>query len=147
MQDLVDHADFCRACRGRGYFSDPTGRGTFVDNDCDQCRGTGLRTVLVLPSSHRAADTAKCHSTGGANSTGGDDSCSTTLTTEAVARPFSSDISAAPTQSLPGASSLTGVEAGGAASNSAPPAIPFPNPRNHAEEIENLKAMEANRNA
>lgn len=145
MNDIIDHTDFCRECRGKRGFYEPTGYGTLILEDCDLCRGTGRSTVLASPKPsipQCAASTAKSYS-GGTNSAGGPSSCSQTHETVS-ARPSSSDISAAPTQCLAGASSLTEMTAGGAASKQVSPAIPFPNPRNHHEETANMRAeMEA----
>ena len=44
---LVDHTDFCRACKGKGYQTSAPGE---VSPRCRYCDGTGKRTVLVLPA-------------------------------------------------------------------------------------------------
>ena len=43
MTDITDTADFCRQCDGYGTESDGLGRRV----TCDQCNGTGNRTVRI----------------------------------------------------------------------------------------------------
>jgi hypothetical protein len=139
MSDIVDKTDFCRACRGRGSFPERTGFGTITDVECDECRGTGYRTVLVFPSKcPRAADTANATQAGGTNSAGGPVKAPLT---EQAARHLSSENSVGFHQSLPvEASSPAESGAEGVSSKLSPSASPYPNPRNHYEEIENAKA-------
>ena len=49
---MIDPDDFCRQCKGLGKESDGTG-GTVY---CDQCDGTGYRTVRVTIPAERARD-------------------------------------------------------------------------------------------
>ena len=45
--DLVDPSSPCMTCSGSGVIREKTARGTFMDETCWQCRGTGSKTVLV----------------------------------------------------------------------------------------------------
>lgn len=46
-QDIVDHADFCRACRGRGGEYEDNGYGGRIFEPCYLCGGNGFRTVRI----------------------------------------------------------------------------------------------------
>jgi DnaJ-class molecular chaperone len=47
MTDIVDRTDFCRACRGKGRVTDQVDHGRTRSVPCDECRGTGSKTVRV----------------------------------------------------------------------------------------------------
>ena len=49
IQSIVDRGDFCRTCGGYGTLRMENGHGGYVADDCDRCRGTGARTVLLSP--------------------------------------------------------------------------------------------------
>lgn len=44
---IVDPDDFCRMCGGTGTQSEYLGHGRMLIETCDQCRGSGRRTVLI----------------------------------------------------------------------------------------------------
>ena len=46
-QAFSDPSDFCRVCRGSGSVSDHVGGGVTKSVPCDQCGGTGFRTMRV----------------------------------------------------------------------------------------------------
>lgn len=44
---ITDPHDFCRACRGKGHFTETTPEGRSINEPCWQCGGTGNRSVRV----------------------------------------------------------------------------------------------------
>lgn len=53
MRNIVDHTDFCRACRGRGYtesyeWNIYANAETLKSFTCYFCGGSGKRTVRII---------------------------------------------------------------------------------------------------
>jgi DnaJ-class molecular chaperone len=49
MKYIYDASDFCRSCKGKGYFSDKDPRtGITVSDDCLHCNGTGFKAIVIL---------------------------------------------------------------------------------------------------
>ena len=45
--DIIETADFCRHCRGKGYLSSGPG-DPIASYRCRYCDGTGRQTTLIL---------------------------------------------------------------------------------------------------
>lgn len=57
METMVNRTEPCRACKGKGGWSDPIGaydygRPVYSWTRCHLCRGTGLQTVLIFDGAH-----------------------------------------------------------------------------------------------
>ena len=48
MKYIYDPNDFCRSCKGEGYFTDKDPRTGMITSDyCSHCNGTGYKAIVI----------------------------------------------------------------------------------------------------